>query len=124
MAKRDEPKDTEFPLLKDDFVPDVSEKDPPPANDLPPGPTPPPAKEPKQIARASFASRLAETDPEPRIVPARSLKLQTRRDFLLYGAGAAAAIAGFWWALPEDTQHRLGAPMRDPRTRQERFLNG
>jgi DMSO/TMAO reductase YedYZ molybdopterin-dependent catalytic subunit len=124
MAKRDEPRESEFPLLKDDFVPDVSEKQAEPSKEPPTAPSTPPAKEPKRIARVSFASRLAETDPEPRVVPARSLKLQTRRDFLIYGAGAAAAIAGFWWALPEDTQHRLGAPMRDPRPRKERFLNG
>lgn len=122
MARRDEPIENEFPLLKDDFVPDVSEKDAPMAKDSPAA-TPPPAKEPKRIARASFASRFAEADPEPRIVPARSLKLQTRRDFLIYGAGVAVAAAGFWWALPEDTQHRLGAPMRDPRPGKERFLD-
>jgi len=116
MARPDEPRETEFPLLKDDSAPDVSEKQAVIARE-------PVSKAKDEAApRVSLAGRLVEPDPEPVAVPARRLKLQTRRDFLLYGAGAAAAIAGFWSVLPEETQNRLGAHTT-ANPRKERFLN-
>ncbi len=90
--------ESQFPLLKDDRI-----------------------EEPKQelssetakveapvrpIARVSFAARIAEREPEPILIPERTLKGRTRRDFLIYGAGAAAAAAGIWSVLPEETQQR------------------
>jgi len=53
------------------------------------------------------ASRLAEPPPTVIDLPADRLKAMTRRDFLLFGAGAVAAGATFWWLLPSETQHRL-----------------
>ncbi len=37
----------------------------------------------------------------------QGLKAQSRRDFLLFGLGAAAAAAGAWWLLPEKTKARI-----------------
>jgi DMSO/TMAO reductase YedYZ molybdopterin-dependent catalytic subunit len=56
-------------------------------------------------------------------VPRRRLAAQTRRDFLIYGAGVVAAAAGFWAALPPDTQQRLGAKNPQSGPRKERILN-
>ncbi len=41
-----------------------------------------------------------------REVTLRQFRARSRRDFLLFGAGAAALGAGFWWLLPEDTRAR------------------
>lgn len=65
-----------------------------------------PTSDPPEPPRVLFGGRLAEQAPTPLVVPARRLKAQTRRDFLIYGAGVAAAAAGFWWLLPEDAQQR------------------
>ncbi len=93
---------TQFPGLKDDDGPDD-----------PRSPTAPP----QAIARVSFAERLADRELEPVLVTRQALKAHTRRDFLLYGAGAALAAAGFWWLLPSQTQMRLGrhSPPFSPR---------
>ncbi|MEO8189750.1 MAG: molybdopterin-dependent oxidoreductase [Acidobacteriota bacterium] len=37
-------------------------------------------------------------------VPAAAVRARTRRDFLLFGAGALAAAGGFWWLLPDETR--------------------
>ncbi len=100
---------TQFPGLKDDSAPDVA------------APTPP---DPPRVARVGFADRIAERQPEPLIVPRKRLAALSRRDFLLYGAGAAAAAAGFWGVLPPETQARLGAKSPVSGPRKERFLNG
>ncbi|BDI28432.1 oxidoreductase molybdopterin-binding protein [Capsulimonas corticalis] len=55
-------------------------------------------------------SRLAEEEPSPILVPRRRLQMQSRRDFLLYGVGAAAVAGGFWWLLPGDTHSRVLTP--------------
>lgn len=106
----------EFPLLKDDSAPDVSQPDAAPRSEEP--------KEEPKIARVSFADRLAEQSPEVRVLSERVLKSKSRRDFLIFGAGAIAAAAGFWWLLPEDTQMRLGDKTAVSSARKERFLNG
>jgi DMSO/TMAO reductase YedYZ molybdopterin-dependent catalytic subunit len=106
--------ETQFPGLKDDSAPDVAMP--------PPAPTPP-ASEPPRIAHVSFADRIAEREPEPLVVPRRRLTAQTRRDFLVYGAGVVAAAAGFWAVLPPETQQRLGAKNPQSGARKERFLN-
>ena len=68
--------------------------------------------------------RLAETPPPRLIVPTRKIKAQTRRDFLIYGAGMAAAAAGFLWVLPDDTRTRLGLkPPAHPDSAKQRFLS-
>jgi hypothetical protein len=48
------------------------------------------------------------------VVPARDLARQSRRDFFLFGAGAIAAAAAFYAALPEETRgHVLGDRERE-----------
>ena len=57
--------------------------------------------------------RLAETPPPPLLIPNGKIKSQTRRDFLIYGAGMAALAAGFLWVLPDETRTRLGIKAPD-----------
>jgi DMSO/TMAO reductase YedYZ molybdopterin-dependent catalytic subunit len=53
-------------------------------------------------------SSLPKNDELPlREVPPRKLAAETRRDFLLFGAGAAAAAAGLLFALPARVRHRF-----------------
>jgi len=53
------------------------------------------------------ADKIAPRELEPVRVPVSALKNQSRRDFLLYGAGMAAAAFGFVWLLPDETRARL-----------------
>ncbi len=98
--------------------------------------TPPPEEPPRPVRRrVSLGERLREPEEEPIEVPLSKVRARTRRDFLLFGAGALAAAGGLWWLLPDETrrlhltprlrewldsaQARLGATSR----RRERFLN-
>ena len=67
----------------------------------------PPDEDPKP-------GRLAETPPPRLIVPTKKIKAQARRDFLIYGAGMAAAAAAFLWVLPDETRARLPFPLGAP----------
>lgn len=68
--------------------------------------------------------RLAETPPVRLIVPNRKLRAQTRRDFLIYGVGVAAAAAGFFWVLPDETRQRFGIkPPANPDLAKQAFLS-
>ncbi len=58
--------------------------------------------------------RLAETPPPRLIIPRGKIKAQTRRDFLIYSAGVAAAAAGFLWVLPDETRARLPFGIKSP----------
>ena len=109
------PDETQFPGLKDDSVP-------PPA---PAAETPDAAPEGQtpRIERVSFVERIAPREMQPVRVARRGLTAQSRRDFLIYGAGAALAAAGFWWVLPEDTQQRLGAKGAGMNPRKEALLD-
>lgn len=78
--------ETQFPGLKED------------------GPTPDVPSAPAEPLRADT---LAPQELEPVRVPVQALKNQSRRDFLLYGAGLAAAAFGFVWLLPDETRARL-----------------
>ncbi|MEO8504478.1 MAG: molybdopterin-dependent oxidoreductase [Acidobacteriota bacterium] len=90
-----------------------------------------PAKPP----RPSLSARLAEPPERAIEVPGRELKRATRRDFLVFGASAAVAAAGFYWLMPDDTRglylpdgvhHRLdtaAARLGLTQDRRERFLN-
>jgi len=79
--------------------------------------SPPPHPEPvaAEPRQAPTASRPAVARPSPFAepaevavqVPRRRLRAQTRRDFLLFTAGVAAAAAGAWWLLPDRTRARL-----------------
>jgi DMSO/TMAO reductase YedYZ molybdopterin-dependent catalytic subunit len=71
-------------------------------------------EKPPQSARVPFAARIAEPPEEPFELPSRLVAARSRRDFLVFGAGAALAAAGFWWLLPGDTRQRHLTPgLRD-----------
>ena len=109
--------ETQFPLLKDDFVPDVSAAKPVvnatgTATSEPVDASKPEPQRahlnPESPDMGSLLSRiLIETPPTPIVVPQSRLKAVTRRDLLIYGVGAVAAVSGFYKLLPEDTQGRL-----------------
>src|SRR5512135_596173 len=87
------------------------------------------------VLRERLGERLAERPPQTLELPERRLRRATRRDFLLLGAGAAAAAAGLWWLqpdrasnlfLPERSNHALdtvAARLGLGRERRERFLD-
>jgi DMSO/TMAO reductase YedYZ molybdopterin-dependent catalytic subunit len=60
--------------------------------------------------------------PAIEMTPAR-LRYLTRRDVLLFGAGAVAALAGGGFLLPQDTLSRLGVRRNMDSTEKEWFLN-
>jgi DMSO/TMAO reductase YedYZ molybdopterin-dependent catalytic subunit len=53
----------------------------------------------------------------------RVLRFRTRRDFLLFGAGAMAALAGGGFLLPQDTLRRMGVRRTVNSPAKEWFLN-
>ena len=53
----------------------------------------------------------------------RVLRYRTRRDFLLFGAGAMAALAGGGFLLPQDTLRRIGVHRTLNSPAKEWFLN-
>jgi len=53
----------------------------------------------------------------------RVLRYQSRRDFLVFGAGALAALAGAGFVLPQQTLSRMGMPRNMDSPGKERFLN-
>ena len=61
--------------------------------------------------------------PPPTDVPQRKLAAQSRRDFLIYGAGVLLAAAGVAYILPEETRTRVGLKPIVNQTRKERLLN-
>jgi DMSO/TMAO reductase YedYZ molybdopterin-dependent catalytic subunit len=79
--------------------------------------------EEEQERRRAPTDRLPAQEMKPALIPRRILKAQTRRDFILYGIGAALVAAGFWWLLPQETQQQLGD--RNPRfsRRKQAVLN-
>jgi DMSO/TMAO reductase YedYZ molybdopterin-dependent catalytic subunit len=42
-----------------------------------------------------------------RFVDEKKLRKQSRRDFILFGAGAFAAMAGLWWITPDSSKKRI-----------------
>ena len=69
---------------------------------------------PRTTARRGLLEALAERPEVPLEIPRRLLAAQTRRDFLLFGAGVAASLAGAWWLLPDRAKARLApGPWRD-----------
>jgi hypothetical protein len=72
-------------------------------------------------ARGFFGER-----PLPKFdVDSQVLRRRTRRDVLLFGAGALAALAGAGSLLPQDTLTRLGLRrnMNSPRTTNRKLLH-
>jgi DMSO/TMAO reductase YedYZ molybdopterin-dependent catalytic subunit len=64
--------------------------------------------------RGSRLDALAERPERAVERPRRRLAAQSRRDFLLFGAGLMATAAGAWWLLPDRTRARLlGGPAHD-----------
>lgn len=82
-----------------------------------------------------FVDRLREPADVPVELPESAARARTRRDFLLFGAGALAAAGGLWWLLPDDTRSlhlteglrrridSLEARMGATSERRETFLN-
>ena len=52
-----------------------------------------------------------------------SWRYQSRRDFLIFGAGALAALAGAGFLLPQDTLNRMGMRRNMDSPGKEWFLN-
>jgi len=91
------PEVEQFSGLKDDSAPDVAvEKIDPAKHD--------PIPEKK---RPRLRQLLEETTPVPFEVSSRSLRWASRRDFLIYGIAAVAAVSSFYWLLPDDTRSRV-----------------
>ncbi len=61
-------------------------------------------RQPPPEPRRSLRERVAEPPETVIEVPQRRLARATRRDFLLFGAGAVAAAASAWWLLPDDAR--------------------
>jgi DMSO/TMAO reductase YedYZ molybdopterin-dependent catalytic subunit len=77
----------------------------------------------KSVAMKKPESFFAEQPPQKiEMAPARLHQL-TRRDVLLFGAGAVAALAGGGFLLPQDTLSRLGVRRNIDSPRKEWFLN-
>ena len=64
----------------------------------------PGAGERLSLALRRLADGVAEPSERTFELPRGTLAGRSRRDFLLFGAGAVAAIATGWWALPEQTK--------------------
>ena len=67
---------------------------------------------------------LFEERPPPVIeIAPRVLRYRTRRDFLFFGAGAMATLAGSGFLLPQDTLRRIGVRRAENSPAKEWFLN-
>ena len=67
---------------------------------------------------------LCDERPPPVIAIApRALRYRTRRDFLFFGAGAMATLAGGGFLLPQDTLRRIGVRRAENSPAKEWFLN-
>ena len=76
----------------------------------------------------SISVKRPQTFFEERPLPAiemgpRALRYQSRRDFLVFGAGALAALAGAGFLLPEDTLSRMGLHRNFDSPGKKWFLN-
>ena len=117
----DEPRD-DVPVPADANEPRPTETPPAPepAATGAPAVTPPddaperPAEKHVAPAPRGFWGAIAEKPEEPIDVPQSALAAQSRRAFLVFGAGTLAAVAGAWWLLPDRTKARLApGPWRD-----------
>jgi DMSO/TMAO reductase YedYZ molybdopterin-dependent catalytic subunit len=66
---------------------------------------------------------FAEQPPPVMEIAPRVLRYRTRRDFLLFGTGALAALAGGGFLLPQDTLRRMGVRRTVNSPAKEWFLN-
>ncbi|HTD52987.1 MAG TPA: molybdopterin-dependent oxidoreductase, partial [Thermoanaerobaculia bacterium] len=67
-------------------------------------PVPPPEEKPEPPPARPRPGLFEEPPEEAVEVSSRALLRQSRRDFVLFGAGAIAAAAGIWWLLPDETR--------------------
>lgn len=69
------------------------------------------AREPVDRRRAAPSRRrtgfFAERPPVPQTVSSRRLRARSRRDFLVFAAGAMASAVAGWWLLPDLARSRL-----------------
>lgn len=79
---------------------------PAPAAPAPAARTPEPAAAPRRRPRG-WLDALAERPEIAVEIPRRRLAAQSRRAFILYAVGVAAAAVGAWWLLPDRTKVRL-----------------
>ena len=77
----------------------------------------------KSVAMKKLESSFAEQPPQKIEMPPARLHQLTRRDVLLFGAGAVAALAGGGFLLPQDTLSRLGVRRNMDSPGKEWFLN-
>ena len=91
--------ETQFPGLKDDSISNAAPKEDAAAK----------AEAAPVITakRPLTADKIAPRELELVHIPVGALKSQSRRDFLLYGAGIAVAAFSFAWLLPDETRARL-----------------
>jgi len=93
------------------------------------------SKRPARPKGPSLLERLAERPESMEPMADGRIRAQSRRDFLLFGLGAAVAAAGAWWLLPDRTKARilpwahdrldtLAARVGLSGSNRERFLNG
>jgi DMSO/TMAO reductase YedYZ molybdopterin-dependent catalytic subunit len=64
---------------------------------------------------------LVEQAPKVILRPRKQVERASRRDFLIYGAGMAGAVATFGWLLPDQVKTRLGLGSKSDPV-QEKFL--
>jgi DMSO/TMAO reductase YedYZ molybdopterin-dependent catalytic subunit len=138
-AAQDAPESSEAPVHAESAG--AAEEEPvcvdsaPSSEKKPPAETPPAAATKPARRRAPLLDRLREPEEVPVELPASAIRTRSRRDFLLFGAGALVAAGGLWWLLPDETrQEHLTPRLRDwldslearlgaNQARRERFLN-
>ena len=77
-----------------------------------------------ESASAEKRQGLFDERPPPVIeIAPRALRYRTRRDFLFFGAGAMATLAGSGFLLPQDTLRRIGVRRTENSPAKEWFLN-
>jgi DMSO/TMAO reductase YedYZ molybdopterin-dependent catalytic subunit len=110
---------------------------PPPEVEPEPEPAPQPEPQPEPEPEPAPQQEPVREPPAPplRLIDSKKLTRRTRRDFVLFGAGALATIAGAWFVLPLNVKRRLtsettadsldtlAARIGASRERSERFLN-
>jgi len=88
--------------------------------DDPPSPT---VNETPAAATEGPVGFFSEQAPKAIEVSPPILRQRTRRDLLLFGAGAIAALAGVGYLLPQETLARIGVRQGPNSPGKERFLN-
>jgi DMSO/TMAO reductase YedYZ molybdopterin-dependent catalytic subunit len=77
----------------------------------------------ESVSAEKRQSLFREQPPQVIEMAPRVLRYRTRRDFLLFGAGAMAALAGGGFLLPQDTLRRMGVRRTVNSPAKEWFLN-